>query len=310
MIRLLERSEIDPVKWDLCIGNALNGSVYNLSWYLDRVSINWSALVENDYESVMPLPWKKVLGVKILYQPFFSRHGGLFSSNLSSDKLSEFISRIPDDFKKIQLCLDHHYTELPDPSFEMKNWIFQELPLEKDMELNRRKYSENTRRLLKKAHDNQLKFSYSDNIESLITFFRTNKGGELTDLKDEHYQRLFDLMREGISHGTGKVGEVRKNNSLIAIGFFWWYRNRVVYLKGTANESGRKLGAMHLMFDEIIQHSCSNHTTLDFGGSRIPGIAGFFHRFGAHDVNYSCLIRDDSPGWFKLGNSIRKSMKI
>jgi hypothetical protein len=65
----LERHEIDISKWDRCIVNAPNGLIYARSFYLDAMAENWSALVSDDYQYVMPLTWNKKFGIKYLYQP-------------------------------------------------------------------------------------------------------------------------------------------------------------------------------------------------------------------------------------------------
>ena len=55
MIKHLTHNMIDKRRWDDCIAKSFNGSVYAWSWYLDIVHPNWEALIENDYERVMPL---------------------------------------------------------------------------------------------------------------------------------------------------------------------------------------------------------------------------------------------------------------
>ncbi|OIP03307.1 MAG: hypothetical protein AUJ97_04685 [Bacteroidetes bacterium CG2_30_32_10] len=58
-IRYLKHKEIDKDKWDNCIEKAFNGIIYAYSWYLDIVSENWDALIEDDYKTVFPLTQKK-----------------------------------------------------------------------------------------------------------------------------------------------------------------------------------------------------------------------------------------------------------
>ncbi|HEU0112812.1 MAG TPA: hypothetical protein VFQ73_18195, partial [Flavisolibacter sp.] len=53
---------INKQAWDKCISNASNGLIYACSTYLDTMSDNWDALVLNNYEAVMPLPWRKKYG--------------------------------------------------------------------------------------------------------------------------------------------------------------------------------------------------------------------------------------------------------
>ncbi|VAW26447.1 hypothetical protein MNBD_BACTEROID04-1052, partial [hydrothermal vent metagenome] len=58
MIYYYKRNQIDIVKYDTCITKSINTRVYANSWYLDIVADNWDVLVLNDYEAVMPLPWR------------------------------------------------------------------------------------------------------------------------------------------------------------------------------------------------------------------------------------------------------------
>ena len=64
-VRFVEHKDIDRPRWDGCVHYANNSLVYAYSWYLDNVSgEEWDALVEGDYESVMPLiPNHKIWGV-------------------------------------------------------------------------------------------------------------------------------------------------------------------------------------------------------------------------------------------------------
>ncbi|WP_315816464.1 hypothetical protein [Paraflavitalea speifideaquila] len=57
------------MKWDRCIADAPNGLIYGYSFYLDKMADNWDGLVLNNYEAVMPLPWKKKWGIYYLAHP-------------------------------------------------------------------------------------------------------------------------------------------------------------------------------------------------------------------------------------------------
>ena len=77
MLKLLQRKEIDILKWDDLIAHSPAETIYPYSWYLDSVAENWSALVVDDYRFVMPVVWKKKAGMK--YITITSRHHDGFS---------------------------------------------------------------------------------------------------------------------------------------------------------------------------------------------------------------------------------------
>jgi hypothetical protein len=55
-IKFVPFEEIDKNKWNGTVHYAHNTNVYGYYWYLKSVIKEWDALVEDDYESVMPLP--------------------------------------------------------------------------------------------------------------------------------------------------------------------------------------------------------------------------------------------------------------
>ena len=60
MIRLLKQTEIIRYRWDQVVLSSQNAMPYAKSWYLDAVfGDRWSALIEDDYKAVMPLPIKE-----------------------------------------------------------------------------------------------------------------------------------------------------------------------------------------------------------------------------------------------------------
>lgn len=62
MYHFIPFEEIDKNKWNGAIHYAPNGNVYGYYWYLKAVVREWDAIVEDDYESVMPVfrtPLKK-----------------------------------------------------------------------------------------------------------------------------------------------------------------------------------------------------------------------------------------------------------
>ena len=87
VIQYLPHAQINKTKWDACIAAAPNGLIYAHSWYLDEIIETWDALVMNDYESVMPLPYRKKYGVLYLFHPPFVAQLGLFGNELRAGLL-------------------------------------------------------------------------------------------------------------------------------------------------------------------------------------------------------------------------------
>ena len=69
-VKWLRGSDVNKISWDDCITHAFNGSVYGYSWFLDSVCWEWEALVADDYQMVMPLPIRKIVGFRTVVNPF------------------------------------------------------------------------------------------------------------------------------------------------------------------------------------------------------------------------------------------------
>ena len=94
MIRFLKHSEIDPEKWNQAVHNSLFSSIFVEFEMLDLLTTpdTWDALVQDDYEAVMPLPYRKKGVLKYVYTPFFMPQMGIFSEReITLDETEAFL---------------------------------------------------------------------------------------------------------------------------------------------------------------------------------------------------------------------------
>jgi len=79
-IDILSSSEIDKGKWDWIVNNTNNGYIYAQSGFLDQLADDWSALIVGDYETILPIPFRKKWGIAYAYTPPFTQQLGLIGS--------------------------------------------------------------------------------------------------------------------------------------------------------------------------------------------------------------------------------------
>ena len=80
---IISSYKIDRVKWDKCINQSPNSLIYSSVDYLDHLTDNWSAIIINDYEGVMPVAWRKKYGITYSYDVPFIQQLGLFSMGMN-----------------------------------------------------------------------------------------------------------------------------------------------------------------------------------------------------------------------------------
>lgn len=288
MIKHLTHSGIDKKKWDECIGHSFNGIVYGYSWYLDVVCPGWEALVEDDYQKVMPLTGRSKMGIHYLFQPFFTQQLGVFSKDkLSSADVKEFLSAIPSKYKLIEISLNTFNKPDAPEGFLLKPSLTHEMDLIASYETLHKQYSENTKRNLKKAIKSQLTISEAADVKEVIALFRGSKGKEVETLKDVHYTTLVTLMRECMARGKAQVWGVNdKEGRLCAGAFFIESNGKVIFLFSGRSEEAKANGAMFFLIDRFIAANAQRNLVLDFEGSNDPDLARFYKGFGSKECVY------------------------
>jgi len=310
VIRYIDRKDIDDEKWNACLERAFNGNLYGRSWFLDIVADNWAGLVENDYERIFPLVFRRKFGLSYIYQPFFTQQLGLFSTTrLDAGKLEEFIGAIPSRFRRAEMNLN----TLNNPSgthYKIIPQVNHELDLINSYEKIRQGYSENLVRNLKKAEKAGLSVSRNIKPDDIIALFRQNRGKDIGHLGDTDYMRLkriaYTCMYKGMA---GIQGVYDDRNQLVAGAFFIRSHNKAVFLFSGLSDEGRKSGAMPFLIDAYLRHNAGKHLTFDFDGSNDADLARFYKSFGSREVHYQRVIIDRMPALLKIGVYLYKKIK-
>jgi hypothetical protein len=287
MIKFYERNQISDQKWDQCISRSFNGMVYGYTWYLDIVAGDWAALVENDYESVFPLPYKKRLGITFIYQPFFTQQLGLFSRNLiSQEKVIEFLEAIPRQFKRVDLNLNT-LNKCEGDEIKFVPQVNHELDLINSYETIRGEYSTNLKRNIKKAESAELSLMKNIKPDGIIRLFRENRGKEIGHLKDAQYLTLKRLLYTSIYKRKAQMlGVFNETNDLIGGAAFLISDKKAIFIFSGMNEEGRNKGAMPFLIDSFIKNNSGKHLTFDFDGSNDENLARFYKSFGSKECFY------------------------
>lgn len=293
MIRYLKQSEIDYKKWDECINNSKNELIYAYSWYLDIVAGNWDALVDDDYISVMPLPFKKMGFIYKLYQPFFAQQLGVFSiSNIDDAYVAEFLNAIPRKFRFINVALNS-LNDYNGSTFKKEKRRTYLLDLMSSYEELNNNFSQNNSRNIKKAQKNELFYTEDESPDEIIDTFKSNKGSDFPEIKVVHYKIIKQLSYSCINKGMAKIIKAYDNkNSFCAGVIFFIFGKRAVFIFSGATVESRENGAMFGIVDYFVNKYQLTELTLDFEGSMDANLARFYSGFGAKECLFLQIIRN------------------
>ncbi len=290
MIKLsfLHSSNIDRKKWDNCIANAHNSSVYVYTWYLDAVAPHWEALILGDYEAVMPLPYNRKYIFKQVYQPFFVQQLGVFSIQILEKELFEaFLKAVKKRYFKVYLHLHESHTAFSIGTFSTSlrdNYI---LSLAAPYENIYNNFSHGLRQSIKLAQKKQLTLIRNATIPEIIAFYQQHLQAKTPEINEKALLRLRKLMENAIKHNKAFLYAAQSpEKNTVAMGFFLKNANRITYLVGVSSPEGKKIGAMPFLLSNVMQEYAEQPMIFDFEGSMQQGIASFFQSFGAQKIQY------------------------
>jgi len=292
--KYLRRTDIDVLKWDECINKFSHAPVYALSAYLDYTADHWDALVLADYEAVMPLPWKRKLGIRYVYAPYFIQHLGLFGRLVDDNMIKDAIALLSDRFRWVDFNVDQRFNLLPG-TIVRTNFI---LPLDKSYDVLRIGYSDQCRANLQKATTRGCEFVERVEATQAIDLFR-KAYGHLHRATENDYQRFRQLLESPVQPFHVMVSGVKDSSSgsLLFAGVIIQYKNRLYYSMGAPTPEGRTARSTYFFIDQLVRTYSGSGLVLDFEGSDLPNVAAFYQRFGPAKEEYMHLRINNLP-WF------------
>lgn len=290
MFRYLRNEEIERERWDQLVALAPNSRVYAMSWYLDRVSENWDALVWGDYQYVMPINSRRKWGITYLYTPVFCQQLGIFP--VPPEEIQQkFMDSLRGRFRYIQIQVNSNLHPQAFEGFKISTRDNYVLPLFESYSAISANYSRHTARNLAKAKKAGVTVVRGLSAREFINF---KKGNADARADDKTYHSLEKIISYTQSAGNGFIiSAYTFHNELCASAFFLRSGHRVVYLSAFSTDEGKATSSMYAIVDSFIRESAGSGLLLDFEGSTIPGIARFYKGFAAHLETYYHLYHNN-----------------
>ena len=297
-IKYIHREHLDEEKYNQCIDSSLQSKIYAFSWYLDIVCNTWDVLVLNDYEAVMPIPWRKKYGIKYVYPPFWVLQLGVFSNEVIDE--NEFLTPLFNKFKFVELRMNTcNNFELYPEFLQLKQC--QKLVFNTTYSSTLSHYRKDRKKDLQKAAAADLIEKWNDHPSNLIQLFKNNIGKRTPNIKETDYENLEKLMAICFEKKIGEILSVYdKENKLVASVFLLKHKNSITKLISSTDLNYRKNGANTFLIDRVIFKYHKDFSVFNFGGSSIKSVASFSKSFGAETEKYHQLKMNKLPKFLQL----------
>jgi hypothetical protein len=287
MIKILQRKQIDSDRW-----NRVVATIYPYSWYLDACADNWLGLVMNDYEWIMPVAYRKKIGIKYSYQPIYCQQLGVYSKEKVDTEITRmFLHALKKNFHLGDYSFNEGNLLGDEEGYEVTDSCNYVLPLHHDIGEIQKNFTENCRRNINRTKKSRLNFVDDISVDEIVSLKRLS---ENVDRNSEHYDYVRKLFSTLLEAGKVKIYGAREGEHLVAAVVFANSKKRAIYLLSASSEIGKEQRAMFLVLDEFIKMHATQDIKLDFEGSNIASIARFFRGFGAKPEIYQ-RIRFENP---------------
>lgn len=284
----LRHSEINKIRWDEALKSFPNALVYASTWYLDAVTNEqWDALVDADYEWLMPIPLKSKWGIYYLPTPLFIQQLGIFGKHkVDKDLCNHFFKHIIPNvrFVEYQLNANNSAPEIDGITSKWRTNLILELSADRNQLKNG--FSDNIKRNIRKAEEAQLRYN-TTSARSIIKLFQEDKAIELKNFKVEWYNVLDRLYNISALRTFGKCfGAYDPSGNLLAGMFIIEWQGRATFIFSGNSTKGKECGAMPALIQNYLKNAPESIKIFDFEGSDNEGLQRFYKSFGAVEANY------------------------
>jgi hypothetical protein len=282
-IEIIPSYKINKSKWDECIRSSNNAIIYATSFYLDHMADNWNGIVVNDYECVMPVPWRKKFGIRYCYDVPFIQQLGWFAKN-TFPNASLLLKTL------FGFCKYGYYP------FNYDNKITGEhsatcasnyaLPLNTSYTEITKGYKDTLSYSLKKASRHNLVYA-EGNFTGAIDLYKKlyhHKFLHVTERDFSNFRNVCSYFFEKNKIIARRV--CNEQHQILADIVLINFENRLFNIINNINEEGRKTEANYFLFDSIFKEFAGSNFLFDFEGSDIPGIKSFYEKFGSVNQPY------------------------
>jgi len=291
VINYYKHSEIDKEKWNTSIRNSLSATIFADFDFLSLANPSWGALIQDDYEVVMPLPHRAKVGIHYILTPYFFSRLGIFSSkDITNEQITDFIQTIPHKFWQVDLNLNEQNASsvLASKSVQLTSY---QLDLNAPYLAIYGNYSENLRRNLRTAQKYSLVIDKNADIQEIIALFRHNRGKIKTiKMKSADYNLFLKMAEMMKNQDKIDVWGVRdeQGNLLAGACLLKDYQRTWFWFSGRDERYAEKR-AMFFLLDEYFKQHAGNPLLFDFNGSMNENIARFYSQFGSQKYTYPML---------------------
>lgn len=281
-IQYVPHNQINKQRWNNCIINASNGLVYARSEFLDIMSPHWDALIFDDYKAVMPITWRKKLGIKYICQPAFCQQLGVFYIDAENKKIvPDFLRKLAVAFRLIETNLN--YDNQIENVSSFTNYV---LPLSNDYSSLYSNLSPRFIQSIKRSARYPMEYISENNAAEIIEEYKLAYSDRM-HIRAQDFEQFNVLCNNFLQTGLALIRSARQpDGTLLAATILLKDEKRLYNVVNVITGNGRTLEANYFLYNKLLEEFASSGLVLDFEGSDLPGVAKFYQKFNPINQPY------------------------
>ena len=299
MIKHLKNTDINFIRWDNCINNAINGSVFAYSWYLNILCEDWEALVLGNYEYVMPLFHKTKFNKDIYFTSKLGIRLGVFSNKLIKEEIVlKFVDAIPKKNSLVDISLNV-FNQINNKHVKILSTYGMDLI--KSHNRIAEKYTNQFQKDLETARKNRVSVVKGLLPNDLINFSQSKNVRSKPKLNQKEIQQLRLIIANCLRYNLGETYcAYGDHNNLQAAAFFVKSKKKLHLLFAAISQQGIKTRAFHLLIDKYIEAYSEKDLTLNIENIISDNDKDFFTGVGAKEYKFQQYYLNNLPWFYKL----------
>lgn len=299
IIKHITNSEIDNLKWDKKVRDAFNGSIFGFSWYLDIVADGWEALVSEDYDFVMPLPVKQMMGVNYIDMPKYVTHFSIYTKKeLTDDISSAFLAVMPYPVLNYKFSVFNGIEE--QKNFNLAHTKTYKLDLIKSYRRIKSGFKSDFKMQLVKAISANIAVQNGILPVDFVEFMQ-HKAVVHSRAHQDDIEMLRRIAVNAVRYRVGTIyGAYNKRNSLCAVALFVGSHNSSFFVAAAASKSGLQEHAFTLLLDVFFEQQAEHNLTVHLEAIDLPNKEKVFVDIGAESYPQLCITQNKLPWYLKV----------
>ena len=276
-ITILSSHKIDVTKWDNCVAAAIHNNIFMYTWALNALCDNWDGLIVNDYEAVLPLPWrKKWLLTYMHHVPLLAKISLMVKPNIS----------IPAETIATALQKRFWFINFDIDNLDLEKWVVKKrcnfyLPLLATYENLYTNFTKECHKNIKKSIARGCALVPATSIEKIIEIYDLAYGNLHEKQTNRNYKKIINFAENALANGKASIWEVQNdaNNDTLFAAILLQDKSRLYYWLAAPTPNGRQCRASYFFINDIIKMNANSDKILDFEGSDIKEVAHFYQQF-------------------------------